>query len=303
MTAPVPGGFDDVTADWLADALGIAVDGITVEPFGAGTAFLGQLARVVVDHRADLPSRFVLKLPTDDPGGRRVGRMLNTWHREALFYDLLAPHVGDAVPKAFYNGADPAQDRWALLLADLHPWASGDQVAGATRSEAESAVVQLARIHAPWWGSPRTDLTGWLPGIDQSAVTGLQDAIVAALPRFEARYGDLLPAEPTGWLHRFAPTVRSFLGELATTPLTVAHADYRVENLLFSPSGDQVAVVDWQTAMVTAGATDLVVIFTVPSGTCAAADETLDSSKTLTTNKNPITVRSIVFSRFEQSRA
>lgn len=255
--APVPVDFDDVTPAWVADALGIEVAGVTVEPFGAGTAFLGRLARVVVDHTTDLPGRFVLKLPTDDPGGRRVGRMLNTWQRESMFYDLLAPHVGDAVPAAFYNGADPERDRWALLLADFHPWTSGDQVAGATPAEARTAVEQLARIHAPWWGTPRTDLTGWLPGIDQPAVTGLQDAIVAAVPRFEDRYGDLLPPEPTARLRRFAPTVRAFLDELATTPLTVTHADYRVENLLFSPDGDRVAVIDWQTAMVSAGATDL----------------------------------------------
>jgi aminoglycoside phosphotransferase (APT) family kinase protein len=96
-----------------------------------------------------------------------------------------------------------------------------------------------------------------VPGIDQPRVTGLQDAIAAALPRFEQRYGDRLPARPTQWLRELVPRLADLLGGFAAAPLTIAHADYRVENMLFSPDGAQVAIIDWQTAMYTAGATDL----------------------------------------------
>jgi len=254
----VPASFDDVTQLWLADVLGAEIRAVCIEPFAEDSAFLGRLARIAAEHdRSDLPARFVLKLPTDDPGGRRVGRMLDTWRREALFYEHLAPEVAGAVPAAYYIGADPENDRWAVLLADLDPWGPGDQVAGATPQQAVSAVDQLASLHGLWWRHRRTVATAWLPGIDHPGVGALQDAVIAALPRFEQRFGQVLPAAPTAWLRAFAPNLREYLAGLAAGPLTIAHADYRVENLLFSPDGNRVSVIDWQTAMLTHGATDL----------------------------------------------
>jgi aminoglycoside phosphotransferase (APT) family kinase protein len=246
-----------VTADpaaWLSDVLGTDVRSVDVEPLGAGTAFLGRLTRLVVVHDdPEIPDRFILKAPTDDPGGREVGRLLNAWRREALFYRHLAPALGRSVPAAYHV----SDDGELLLLADLHPWAPGDQVAGATATQARSAVDRLAELHAPWWGRPRSDESAWVPGIDQPRVTGLQDVIAAALPRFEAHYGDRLPAAPTQWLGGLVPRLADLLRGFAAAPLTIAHADYRVENMLFSPDGTQVAVIDWQTAMYTAGASDM----------------------------------------------
>jgi aminoglycoside phosphotransferase (APT) family kinase protein len=254
----VPDSFADVDATWLGEVLGMPVHGVLAEPFAEDSAFLGRLARIHAVHdAAEVPSTFVLKLPTSDPGGRAVGRLLDAWRREALFYEHLADQVSGAVPVAYYVGADPERDRWAILLADLHPWTAGDQVAGATAEQAAAAVDQLARLHAHWWDPRRSAATGWVVGVDRPGVGRLQDAVLAALPRFEDRYGDRLPTAPTEWLRAFAPTLRAYLQSLAEGPLTIAHADYRVENLLFSPEGDQVAVVDWQTAMVTHGATDL----------------------------------------------
>jgi aminoglycoside phosphotransferase (APT) family kinase protein len=248
---------DVVTADpaaWLTDVLGTDVRSVDVQPLGHGTAFLGRLTRLVADHDdSGIPERFILKAPTDDPGGREVGRLLNAWKREALFYRHLAPALGSAVP-AVYHVSDDGE---LLLLADLHPWAPGDQVAGATATQARAAVDRLAELHAPWWDRPRSGESTWVPGIDQPRVTGLQDAIAAALPRFEARYGDRLPAAPTQWLGDFVPRLADLLRRFAAGPLTIAHADYRVENMLFSPDGTDVAVIDWQTAMYTAGATDM----------------------------------------------
>jgi len=249
--------IETVTADpaaWLSDVLGTQVRSVDVQPLGAGTAFLSRLTRLVVDHdEPELPHRFILKTPTDDPGGRQVGMLLNAWKREALFYRHLAPTLRGGVPAAYHV----SDDGDLLLLADLHPWAPGDQVAGASATQARSAIDRLAELHAPWWGRPRTDASAWVPGIDQPRVTGLQDAIAAALPRFEARYGDRLPTAPTEWLREFVPRLSDLLRRFAAAPLTIAHADYRVENMLFSPDGTQVAVIDWQTAMYTLGATDV----------------------------------------------
>ena len=57
--------IETVPADpeaWLSDVLGTHVRAVEVQPLGAGTAFLGRLTRLVVDHDdPGLPHRFILK--------------------------------------------------------------------------------------------------------------------------------------------------------------------------------------------------------------------------------------------------
>jgi hypothetical protein len=256
----IPGSLDDLTREWLASVLpgGERLRTVDVVPFGEGVAFLGRLARLRLtwDEPENGPPSLVAKLPTDDPGGRTVGTMLNVWYREHRFYTDLAPHLGDLVPRPHFAGADHDTGAYVLLLEDLAPAAPGDQVAGASLEDAVLAVETLARLQAPWWGAPRTELTEWLPGIDRPGVSQLADVIAAALPRFGERFADVVDAAALSQLADRAPGIPGLLAAFANGPLTVAHADYRVENLLFSSDG-RLWVLDWQTAMITAGVTDL----------------------------------------------
>ena len=267
---PWPDDLAELTPEWLTEAIndgglceGIEdaeVTSLTVESLGAGTAFLGDLARLTVtysDSNCSAPQRLIAKVPTNDPGGRSVGQMLNVWWREAMFYARLAPLVDAPVARCVFNGADPDNGRYLLILADLHPDAPGDQVAGATQDQAEAAVEALARFHAPWWGRPRSDEVAWVPGLDRPGTSdALQAAMMASFDRFVSRFGDTLPDEQLDWHRRFIPRLGQWRAGVAERPLTIAHADYRLENMLFSTDGT-VTVLDWQTAMYTGGPTDL----------------------------------------------
>ena len=44
--AAVPNTLDEVTAEWLADGLGVEISAIEVDQIAAGSGFMGQLARV-----------------------------------------------------------------------------------------------------------------------------------------------------------------------------------------------------------------------------------------------------------------
>jgi aminoglycoside/choline kinase family phosphotransferase len=158
------------------------------------------------------------------------------------------------VPACFYNGADPAAGRWALLLEDCGPGVPTDQVAGASLDQARAAVVELGRFHANWLGQPRP--AEWLPGFDRGPMTGLQDVVASAVPSFVDRYGERLPAATVDWLRAFAPNLAGWAAVEATHPLTVVHADYRLDNLIFTVDGTM-TILDWQTALVGHGAMDL----------------------------------------------
>ena len=70
-----PQSLTDVTVEWMAAALGVALDRIEVETIGAGHGFMGQLARVTLhssDATATLPSTVIVKLPTNEIGRAHV---------------------------------------------------------------------------------------------------------------------------------------------------------------------------------------------------------------------------------------
>lgn len=237
---------------------GVEVASATTEPLAAGSAFLGSLASIEVtwaDSATQLPTRFVAKLPTQDPGGRTVGAMLNVWAREAQFYARLAPLITTSVPTCRANFIEG--DKAILILDDLYPARPGDQLEGASRDEAHLAVEALAQLHAPFWNKPSNSALDWVPGIHgPGVVEGLGQAMASSLPRFVARFGDLLPDQGLEWLHAFVPVLGGWQRELMSKPLTITHADYRLANMLFGSDGD-ISVIDWQTAMFSGGATDL----------------------------------------------
>ena len=264
MAVPVPARLDEITSRWLEQALaegglaGVDLDGLDVTPMGDGVGFLGDLARLrprYLRPHPDAPASLVAKLPTADAGGRTVGSMLDVWAREARFYRELATEVPVPVPRCFYNGADPTRRAWCLLLADLGPDAA-DQARGATVAQAAAAVDAVARLHARWWDDGGLADLAWLPGLDGPAASMLGPVVEAALPAFRASYAHLVDPTAIGWLEQLAAGFGDWLGRRSTRAMTLVHADYRLDNLLYD--GDRLTgVVDWQTALRGPGTLDV----------------------------------------------
>ncbi|MDH3681704.1 MAG: ecdysteroid 22-kinase family protein [Acidimicrobiia bacterium] len=261
----VPGSIGEISAAWLdaalqtggpdpAAALDVVVGAVVVEPLGPAVGLLGDLARLRITYdRGTGPATMIVKLPTSDPGGHQVGSMLRAWAREVAFYTEVAPvSPGARVPRCYYAAGDAAAERWVVVLEDC-PADPVDAATGATPTQAVAAVDALAGFHASWWQADRR--FEWMPGFDSTGIGGLQGPWLDALPTFLERYGHVVP-EPTGqWIQRFAPELGAWSAKAATEPLTVVHADYRLDNLLFA--GDEVTIIDWQTALRGPGAMDL----------------------------------------------
>ncbi len=246
--------LDDVTATWMADALGIGIDSIDVHQIAAGEGFMGQLARVRIDSTdPDAPTSVIVKLPTSDPGGRMIGEMSRVWEREHHFYAELAPLMQIRVPAALVNIAEPP----CLVLEDLSPAVAGDHVAGATIDQAERAVDTLARLHAAWFEQPLLEELAWMPGIDDPQILALGPMFEIGWPMFLERFGDSLPQRCLRWCEQFVGGIPEWIAGHADEPTTLVHGDYRLDNLFFADDGS-VAVIDWQLAMRAPGQTDLV---------------------------------------------
>ncbi len=254
MPTATPQSLTDVTVEWMAEALGVALDGIDVETIGAGHGFMGELARVTL-HSCDpaVPSSVIVKLPTNDPGGRFIGEMMRVWEREHCFYRDVAPQLNIRVPAALVNILEPP----CLVLEDLAPAVPGDHVAGATLDQAERAIDLLARHHAAWFEHPQLSSFTWMPGLDDPQILTIGDTFDMGWPLFLERFTGELPERVLRWCEQFVVTIPEWIESHYNDRSTIVHGDFRLDNMFFLDDGG-VAVIDWQMSMKAPGSTDLV---------------------------------------------
>ena len=253
MTA-TPRDLNEITAGWLGEVLGTAVDEVDVQQIAAGEGFMGRLARVRVHSSAPgVPASVIVKLPTADPGGRMIGEMMRVWEREHRFYADIAPLMTVRVPHAYANVADPP----CLVLEDLAPAVAGDHVRGATLDQAERAIDVMAVHHAAWFDHPLLPSLTWMPGLDDPMIHTIADTFAIGWPLFLERYGAEIPARCLRWCEEFVQDVPGWVDGHRHEPITIVHGDFRLDNLFFADDGS-VAVIDWQLSMRAPGQTDLV---------------------------------------------
>lgn len=249
-----PRTINEVTAEWLVEVLGFALDGIDVRAIAVGEGFMGQLARVALrspDPAA--PASVIVKLPTTDPGGRFIGETMRVWYREHCFYRDVASQMNIRVPHALVNIAEPP----CLVLEDLSPAEPGDHVAGATLDQAQRAIDVLSRHHAAWFEHPLLPSLTWMPGLDDPSVLTLGPMFEVGWPLFLERFGEELPERCLRWCEQFARGIPEWIRGHFHEPVTLTHGDFRLDNLFFARDGT-VAVIDWQLCMRAPGQADLV---------------------------------------------
>jgi hypothetical protein len=235
---------DLLTPDWLSEVLRRPISGVEHQPIGTGQ--MCDSLRLTLDVDDDGPTTVVAKLPAADPTSRNTALALRSYEIEVRFYQQLAPELPIRTPHVHHADIDVATASFVLLLEDLAPAEQGDQLAGCTLAEAQLAVDELVRLHAPRWDDPALAELDWLhrdPDGNRLFMLGLLPTLWDGV---RDRYADRLGPEVHEVGGQLFGRLEHFLS-LDTAPWTVTHGDYRLDNLLFT--GDRVAVVDWQTAV------------------------------------------------------
>lgn len=265
--APLIDNPDDVTPEWLTDALvgsGRVPAGARVtlaEPTVIGRGKVGQNVRFVltwadVPDGVEAPPSVVAKFASDDPTSRQTGLMTGTYVREVAFYQEVADRVTMSIPVCHVAELDQSSGAFVLLFDDITPADTGDQVAGCTVDDAALAMEQLACLHADFWGDTSLEGGTWLVrrSVQAAALAGMYQALQGM---FLERYGPRLSATAAEVVERFGPLVERWTAT-DHEPLTLLHGDYRLENMLFGRGAGvpPLTVVDWQTPNIGAGPSD-----------------------------------------------
>lgn len=249
---------------------------------GEGEGFIGEIARFKLTYEhpePEAPNTVIAKFPSKIAQNRALGLMFGLYEKEVLFYRELAPELSVRVPRCYYGDFEPQRRvesivqnvlarlpqrvtvslldrllaqagqstrRFGLIIEDMDGARVGDQAAGCSIQDAETALRALARVHARFWESPLLNRP-WINAADDAAEV-VHGVFRRAWPTFEARFRDQL-----------TPTVRrrmewadangiTLLHRMARRPRTLIHGDYRLDNLLFNDAdADQpVVIIDWQ---------------------------------------------------------
>jgi hypothetical protein len=164
----VPRNLEDITPDWLTEALAPAfpggeVTGLSVTDVSYGSACR---ARLVLDSGPDgsLPQTLIAKgsftegLGSDEVAQQWLRLMVTLNSAEHAFYTSHAAALGDRAPTCFH--ADAAEDGTTiLLLEDLRARQASFGAFDHPRSPAGQAQTldALARLHASRWDDPALD--------------------------------------------------------------------------------------------------------------------------------------------------
>jgi hypothetical protein len=258
MPASFPRAPAEVTAAWLAGALAAAgaptaarLAGMDAAPVGTGqmgTSVRYRLAWEVSWPGA--PASVVCKFASPDPRSRETGLAMRTYEVEVNFYRTLARTVAIRTPACHAAEIDLATGEFVLVLEDLAPAEQGNQLAGCTLAQAELALEELAKLHAPRWGDQRLAALPWLNRNTPEALAVSSALLPALLPGFLERYASRLAPEHTAAAERFMRSLGAWLAD-REPPFAIQHGDYRIDNMLFGGpgGGPPLAVVDWQTAV------------------------------------------------------
>ncbi len=230
---------EEITAAWLSEALaGGPLEIDSIERIGTGQ--MSQNHRIAYSEADGSRRTVVVKLASDDPVSRATGVGLGAYLREITFYRELASRIGGPLPGCHVALYDDAEGWFTLVLEDVAPATQGDQIAGCKLDEARTAMVALARIHAPVLGDLALGSAPWL-----NQPNPLNQALLAQVfAGFLERYGERIDPEHVKVCERLIPSADGWSND-RRPPLGLVHGDYRLDNLLF---GDGTChVVDWQT--------------------------------------------------------
>jgi hypothetical protein len=152
-------------------------------------------------------------------------------------------------------------------MEDMAPHQSCDQLAGCTQAQAEQALSAAAKLHARYWDDARlkTDpaLAEGLPSFGHPCFKEACAATYAgALKKWKVMYNP--PDDVAKFCEAYIAGRPDFIADLERDPFTVAHGDFRLDNLFFKEGeGSGVTVCDFQCVKRHAGEWDLAYLLVV----------------------------------------
>ena len=244
----------------------------------------------------ELPRSVIVKVPTQVPENFAAGDALRSYEREIVVYQTLRSTLGVPMPRYFYGAMDPdpapwmqrpllvlfdhlpvgginwlisqflkisgrSKRRYVLVIEDIADARPPTQQLGGSLDDARTSLEVLAQFHATNW--MRSDLTDSYPHIwtVDTVPRVAQASYVRNRSEFVERFGPGLSDGVLDRLDSIQEQIPELCAALAAEPWTLLHGDFRLDNVLFRPSGETV-VLDFQALAIGRPAVDVAYFIT-----------------------------------------
>lgn len=276
VTAPFPFQPEDVTPEWLTSVLQDAgvlaadddvVAAVRFDSLSAGVGMMGTVSRLHLDYAAPGPgpSSLILKSASTAAMSRQVAEKFQLYEREVNFYLGIGEALEPTVPHAYYAEYAPETVDYAILMEDFVGYNCGDQVVGADVVQARRGVVALARFHAKYWNAVDDPAFEWIPQTNSSLVRdSMIEGCLAGWDTMVELFREVLPPEIVAAREDYLSRLAALYQAMQEGHQTLAHTDYRADNLLFGadPSHQPIVILDWSAVAKSKGVQDLAYFLT-----------------------------------------
>lgn len=190
------------------------------------------------------PASFIAKCPSADPVSREAAAIFHLYDMEVGWYRDIAKDCGALCPQSYHADIADNEQEFVLLLEDMAPAAQGDQLAGASLIQVETALDEAAALHDFQPPGEFESLPWLLHGAGNSQF--LETSLPAGYPVFRDRFAALLSPEILDLGQQLVDRIGAYIAHEPPKP-AITHGDMRLDNILFHDDGRVAALVDWQT--------------------------------------------------------
>ena len=258
---PVSGsGFprcpDEITVDWLNGVMreagvfsGDSIASVDTFPTGSGFGVISNTARLQLHYSFTphgAPRSLFVKSSFSEPAERIRMHGVGFYEREVHFYRDVAPLVRLRVPRCYFAAIEQDTGHSLVVLEDPSAVRPGDDLAGYSTPEVESLFRQISAYHAQWWESSQLSEWTFLRAFDGDP-TPYIERYRRNWPRFTQRFGESISPSLIAIGEKALSKAADLRAALAASPATLAHGDFRADNVLYGAPLGPAVVVDWQT--------------------------------------------------------
>jgi len=249
----IPVTPDELTTAWLSEKLGFAVREFEVQYFGEGAGIIGLVTRVTISPEDGSAIKSIIaKFPSPAAENREVAAQFNMYGREVSFYNEIAPQIDLRVPACHFAAHNTENQDFVILMEDLTEYRIGDQVEGCSEEDACLVIEGIAKFHANTWNYSKPNVVSH---DNEMQVAGMVGGMAAGWPVVTETFADLIPKQADNLATRMGEAIPELLKQMCSTPVSIAHADVRLDNIFFGAK--DIALVDWQSVCTSAPEQDL----------------------------------------------
>jgi len=257
----IPERYEDVTAEWLTEALrsgGVigdqTVSKFEVHPLGADVSRTRSLARITVEYDGQsdgLPDSMFVKFVSRIPGNRAFFASRGLFRREIELYKNLGDAIPMNMPKLYFGLAADDSDLAVIILEEIEAISKASfplEEQPLTAGEAKLALRELSKMHAKWWDDQALDEYEWLLRVDNDNRMSQYQSYDEAWAKMREVVEPALTSAEIQLCSRLSSYHSTLISELKSMPATLRHGDFTFQNLLWDETGEPetVWVIDWQ---------------------------------------------------------